>query len=178
VADLGKALVQQVTTLHKLALAVTSELTEEQLSWFPGPDAPCPGWHFWHLARWADILQAGRPGREGRGEQIWLAENLAAKWGHSPESLGPLAAGQGMETDVCLAGKEALLDYGRRAMAAADEAVAHLEASHLGLPSQLRAAGPSTVGEDLVFYVGHSSRHLGMLEALRGALGLKGTATI
>ncbi len=35
----------------------------------------------------------------------------------------------------------------------------------------------TTVAGDLGFHLSHANRHLGMIEALRGVLGIKGTAT-
>ncbi len=36
----------------------------------------------------------------------------------------------------------------------------------------------STIGQDLMFHANHSSRHAGMVEALRGLLGKAGTITV
>ena len=36
----------------------------------------------------------------------------------------------------------------------------------------------STIAQDLMFHANHSSRHVGMMEALRGLLGKDGTITV
>jgi hypothetical protein len=103
------------------------------------PTATPAGWHLWHIARWADVLQASHPNRRfspdvpwDRSRQIWAIDKLASHWGLQAERLGILEVAAGARVPV---------------------------------------------GADLMFHVTHANRHLGMIEALRGVLDLRGTAT-
>jgi len=194
--------VQRIHRVHAYLLDVTQELTGEQLARRLTPTATPAGWHLWHIARWADCLQASHPNRRfssgvawDRSRQIWNADKLASGWGLRPERLGILETGAGMADDdaavIPRVGKEALIDYARRAFHAADDAAVELAAvadadrnsiQEYTIDRQQRevasAAGARVpVVADLTFHLTHANRHLGMIEALRGVLDLRGTAT-
>lgn len=89
-----------------------------------------------------------------------------------------------MEDESTLAmrfpGRDALLGYARDAFAAADEAVATLDAAALDDGCEHfygTQAGATTVAYCVQFHAIHAYRHLGSVEALRGVLGMVGTAT-
>src|SRR5687768_8168034 len=70
--------------IQTLILAITRDLSEEQLSAWAGPHATSIRFHLWHIARWADLVQAGLPAmspeladRLGPGMEIWEREGLA-----------------------------------------------------------------------------------------------------
>ncbi len=192
--EAATALVQRVHMTHGWILKITEELTDEQLSWRliqTGP--PAIGWHLWHISRWADRLQASFHSKPDQG--IWETEDLAVKWGLDPSVLGLLETGVLMDRPAASllpqVGKGALLDYARRTFGAADQALADLEveqfhrrresilAIKISGDSAIEAPGAdTTVAGDLGFHMSHASRHLGMIEVIRGMQGLRGTATI
>jgi hypothetical protein len=156
---------------HEGVLRLVQGLTDEQLLWRPGGHAPSIGFHLWHLARWADYDARSA----GDTPEIWVSQGLAAAWGF-PAELGQAAAGTGLDDDASarlpLPGKAALVDYARAAFAALDQTAERMMTDALGAPE----AGKDAL--DLVFtYATHDNRHLGMIEALCGVLGLQGTAT-
>ena len=109
---------------HGRALSAVEGLSNEQLAWRASTSAPSIGFHIWHMARWADgLLEAVN----GPGSQLWEKERLAVHWGFIPATLGHGETGMGMGDDASahlpLPGKDAILDYVRRAFAAADQAV-------------------------------------------------------
>ena len=194
--------VRRIHLVHGYVLGVTTELTEDQLARRLTPTATPLGWHLWHLSRWADVLHASNPNRAfvpdvpwDPGRQIWRVEKLAARWGLRPERLGILETGAGMADDdaaeIPRVGRDALLDYARRAFGAADDAVVKLatvaqedrgsiqEYTIDREQREVAAASGARVSvvADLVFHLSHANRHLGMIEALRGLLDLRGTAT-
>ncbi len=199
---IGNLVARRIRGTHKMIFAVTEDLTDAQLAQRPGPTAPPIGWHLWHISRWADRLQASfsgeTTGSHDPDSEIWAVEGLAAQWGLNPETLGVLETGGGMDHDdaaaLPLTGKRALLEYTRQAFSEANQAVASLEDHRLqeSRPSilpmlQLSPAGKlaavsereSTVIGDLLFHLAHANRHLGMIEALRGAvLEMHGTASV
>ena len=79
---------------HTRILALAEKLTDEQLHWRPTQDGLSIAFHVWHLARWADHIQATLPGmtselgrRLAPGVQIWEAEGLATQWGFELNSV-------------------------------------------------------------------------------------------
>ena len=159
---------------HRLFLSLVDDLTDEQLTFQANRITPPVAFHLWHLARYADSIQ-DQIGLEGG--MIWQAESLAAQWGFSEESLGIYESGTGMDTQLAgqLAwpGKDVLTDYCRRAFEAADEAVGMLDDEML-----LNAATwGGSVGSALLMNLEHDNRHLGIVECMRGVLGLPGSAT-
>ena len=113
---------------------VVADVTDTQLAWRPSPKMHSIGFLLWHLARWADALQMTIPGmtpelhqRLGDRRQIWEAEGLATQWGWNASRLGYLETGMEMDHDTAthlpLPPKDVLIDYVRRAFAAAEQAV-------------------------------------------------------
>lgn len=166
---------------HERALKLAEDLRQEQLVWRPGPKAPSIGFHLWHMARWADHLQAFL---NNASQQIWEAQGLAQRWGFTQRALGHMDTGMGMDDDASaslpLPGKDALLDYARRAFAAADAAVEQVGVRRFDAPREdprTSWADAPTIGAVIIGNLAHDNRHLGMIEALRGVQGLRGTAT-
>jgi len=179
----------RVRQAHQLTLKLGEDLSEEQLRWSPGPLAPSIAFHVWHTARWADLLQAklremtdALKERLGPGGEIWEAERLAEGWGFDAGALGPGSTGMGMDDDASAAlplpEKERLIDYARRAFAAMDEAVALVGDEDLSESCIDQYGGRTSVGSAVLSHATHVNRHLGMIEALRGVLGVRGTATV
>lgn len=190
---------------HGKIVALTDELTDEQIAKQPSPTAPPIGWHLFHIARWADRLQASFSSQDDEidaptehSNEIWQIEGLSKQWGLDPEILGLLETGAGMSVEnaviVASQGKNTLLEYARRTFFEAEQAVGALHSDALENPRQsiLPQIEVSPTGQpsfsnerevvvinDLIFHISHSSRHLGMIEALRGALfTISGTASV
>ncbi|HEU0073645.1 MAG TPA: DinB family protein [Dehalococcoidia bacterium] len=157
---------------HNQVLTLTDGLRDEQVVWRPGPHAPSIGFHVWHLARWADHDAHRFDG----SPELWVSESLAAAWGF-PGVLGEADSGTGMGDDasemLVLPGKAALLEYARAAFASLDETAERLAAGAMRVPG----TGVADAVEVTITYATHDNRHLGMIEALRGLLGISGTAT-
>ena len=174
-----EAIVFNYQRTHELAIGVVSELSDDQLKWRPNLTAPSIGFHIWHMARWADDLVETI---KGPGSEIWQREGLAESWGLTPGDLGQAETGAGMGDDMSsnlgLPPRDVILDYVRRAFSAADEAVASLSESSFQRPSYSRGhEEEQPIGYIVVRAIAHNNRHLGMMEAIRGLLGMPGTAT-
>jgi hypothetical protein len=168
-------------TRHTLILKVVAGLDEEQIAWRLNRTAPSIAFHVWHVARWADYLQAILA---GTGIEIWEQEGLAARWGFRGADLGFAETGLGMDDDASAAlpfpGKETLLDYARRAFAQADQVAGAIHADEFYRPVHDRHAVEGeelAAGDAVLNWLVHDSRHLGMIECLVGLQGLHGTAT-
>lgn len=153
----------------------------------PGEHAPSIAFHLWHIARWADLFQSRFPtfseglARLGPREQIWESRGLAATWG-MPASMGRNDSGWGLDDDASaslpLPGKDELLGYASSAFAAAEQVFGSLEDEELMTESSnVYDEDPWKVIDHVDWYTGHGARHLGMIEALKGVLGRRGTVT-
>ncbi len=188
-----KSLSGGISWIQNRLIRETNSLTETQFCQQPSPSAPPIGWHVWHVARWADILQASMTDQK----QHWELAGLVVKFGLDPMKLGLLQMGsiqspQEAADIISTMGKEQLLEYARSAFDMTDDALKELALADLYTPREsiLRidwSARPITEGrganvllfDDLKFHMNHSQRHLGMIEALIGVMfNREGTATI
>lgn len=95
--------------------------------------------------------------------------------------MGTDATGMGMDDDVSaelpLPRKSELLDYLRRACTATDEAVAKVDEAQMAELCVDLYGRERNVATVLLSHVTHLSRHLGMMEALRGIHGVRAAPT-
>ena len=171
----------------------TRALTETELGQLPSPKAPPIGWHVWHVARLADMLQASMLDKE----QHWKQTGLVAKFGLDVTNLGLLEMGATQSPEdasgtILALGQEPLIEYAQTVFSMTESAIEELTLEDLYRPCEsiLRidwSASPLTEGKgadvilfnDLQFHMTHAQRHLGMIEALIGAMfEREGTATV
>src|SRR5881409_2790869 len=174
---------------HEAVVRVAEVLSDEQLNERPSAIAPSIAFHVWHAGRWADLLQSRMPAmtvdlgrRLGIGFKIWDSDKLADKWGLGGFDLGGDATGMGMDDDVSAAlplpAKDELLDYARRAFEAANRAVDAADEDQLRESCADFYGRQTSVGAAVLGHLAHLNRHLGMIEALRGLRGMRGSATV
>ncbi|HEY6957411.1 MAG TPA: DinB family protein [Candidatus Limnocylindria bacterium] len=179
------ALAERANRLHDTALKLVARVDEDVLLRRFGPTAPPPGFHLWHMARWADRMQALAsavvPALGPAQQEIWVRERIADGWGVTVP-LGTFDTGMEMGDETAarlvLPGKALLLEYATRAFAAAQRAFA------LTRDEDLERMGTDLYGKEgsvaslLVGHLQHLNRHLGMIEALVGVSGTSGTASV
>jgi hypothetical protein len=165
-------------------LSVLDESTEEQLRWQQGLTSPSIGFHLWHIARWSDRNQALLEqliDNSAQGVEVWTSSGLANAWGLDASSLGRGETGLGMSDDAAselnLPAKAALVDYAQQALGSLDQRVAAVDDGMLDRELSDANGRPSAVASVLLSHLTHASRHLGMIEALRGVQGQRGTAS-
>jgi hypothetical protein len=179
----------RVPRAHASILRVAEKLSEDQVAWRANVHAPSIGFHLWHVARWADRLQARMPKMApgllqelGSAREIWEAEQLARAWGLTPAELGfgdtGMEMGDDMSATMVLPAKTVLMGYAQRAFEAADRAVGAVEDRHFALNCTDLYDRESTIGLVILMHLGHVNRHVGMTEALTGVQGLTGSATV
>ncbi len=158
---------------HDNALAAVEAMDDAQLRWRP-PRSNSVGFNLWHMTRWADRTGSHLDGRA----ELWHAEGLGRAWGF-PSELGGHDTGMQMDEQEAarlpLPARDRLIEYARRAFARLDEALAALDEAELTRPAA--AASHLDTGEWLLAQFRHDSRHLGMIEALKGAQGIRGTVS-
>ena len=174
---------------HRRLLEIVDDLSDAQMAWRHGSQAPSIGFHLWHMARWADRLQATLPAmliaparKPDTAYEIWETDRLAQRWGLQSNALGYGQTGMElsdeMAADLTLPQKPRLVEYTRAAFAAADRTVELLEDHQLEQRGVDIYGQKNSIGYVLLVHLSHASRHLGMIECLRGMLGLRGTATV
>lgn len=170
-------IIDHVLRNHKRALMRIDDLIDEQIAWRPTSKTPSIGFHIWHIARWADLLLEIL---KGPGSQIWDKEGLAERWwGLAASTLGFAESGTSMDDEglarLSLSPKD-IVEYAQRVFAAVDDAVSTLSESDF----RRQYTGPRTedwwrertLGYIIMVHLAHETRHVGMIEGLRGAQGV------
>ena len=188
IASPARQIAARIHEQHALILAITRDLSPDQLAWQPTPHAPAIRFHLWHIARWADLVAANVPAMSpalaaqvGPMEEIWRQEGLATAWGLSDHDLGFLATGMSLPDEAAMAlplpAKGILLDYAARSFAAAERVAAAVDDALFVTPGRDLLGRDASIGAALLNHLLHVGRHLGMIEAARGYQHLRGTAT-
>jgi uncharacterized damage-inducible protein DinB len=172
---------------HKRALKVVSDLTSRQFSKTIHPSVHSIAWQLWHMARWedrfAEILLEKLPElqhQHGPPRQLWNSESIGERWGLPVTHMGFRDTGTKMADEAAeqlrLPKKPEIVDYAQRAFAFADEVAGSLtdELLLMELPGD---PDHDSVAQNLMHWLDHINRHLGMMEAMKGQLGVAGTVT-
>jgi len=176
--DLFDQLKGEIQETNLLIVRAVDDLNDEQVAWQPGGTAPSIGFHLWHSARWADSDREAITGQS----QIWRKDGYAERWGLASASLlGEADTGTGLSDDqsaaIILPGKHELVSYVEASLAGLETMLDRLPPEQL-VSLTAPADGQQTSVQGLLFTIlTHINRHLGMIEALKGLQGLKGTAT-
>lgn len=190
----------RVYFVHDWLIRAGKVVSADQFGHIFSEEAPPIGWHLWHMARFADRLQAklATVTTGSEAAEIWYRDNISTQWGILASELGVFESGMGQshqqaQATIVQVGQTAVIDYAQVAFEACDAAVAQLsdtdfDKSFYGLfdyaydanSGEVWASEPreSVVAQDLIFHATHGSRHMGMMEALRGLLGTAGTLSV
>ncbi len=182
-----RLLTKNYAIAHERILKVAEDLSEEQFGRRLSPAVHSIAWQVWHIARWddrfAEILLEKLPElaeTHGPPRQVWNVESLGEAWDLPVGAMGRRDTGTLMEDDaadqVTLPGKVQVLDYARRVFTFVDEVASSLTDDVLFVPTP-EDPDQDTFGQNLMYWLDHANRHLGMIEAMKGLQGLKGTAT-
>ena len=174
--------------IHKVVLNLADDLNDEQLNWKPEGYSTSIGFHLWHLARESDYLKAAILYHNpqfipefGDGRQIWENESLAQKWGF-PEDLHQ-TVGTGLSDEVAatlpIPHKDELLGYLRSSYEAIECFIEQLDTkypSFENVDEELKKK-IEMARLNLLVFLSHDCRHLGMMECLKGLQTGFGSAT-
>ena len=64
------------------------DLTIEELSWQPDPEANSIGVTVWHISRWLDLLKVRVLDSLPPEDELWHTRGWAARTGYDPRGLG------------------------------------------------------------------------------------------
>ena len=185
--SLTRLLVWNYALAHERTLKLVEDLTDEQFATPLHPSVHSIGWQLWHIARWddrfAEILLENLPAlarEHGGARQVWKGESIGERWGFPVGTLGLRDTGTDMKDEdadqLRLPAKSEVVDYARRAFAFADKVTGSLT-DELILMESPRDPDHESVGQNAMYWIDHVNRHLGMMEAMKGQLGLTGSAT-
>jgi hypothetical protein len=174
--------------IHKVVLQFAESLEDEQLHWKPEGYSTSIGFHLWHLARESDYLKAAilehypQIGNDfGDGKEIWARDNLAQKWGF-PAGLHK-TVGTGLSDEVAanlpIPQKDELLDYLRCSYEAIEGFIELFDERYPtfdGLDDEM-GKKIQNIRLNLLVFLSHDCRHLGMMECLMGLQTGFGSAT-
>jgi hypothetical protein len=174
--------------IHKVILNLAYELNDEQIRWKPEGYSTSIGFHLWHLARESDYLKAALLNHNpqfvpefGDGIEIWQKEPLAQKWGF-PEGLHD-TVGTGLSDEAAsnlpIPKKDELIGYLRNSF---DAIECFTEALDSKYPNFARVDDElqkkiENIRLNLLVFLSHDCRHLGMMECLKGLQTGFGSAT-
>lgn len=174
--------------IHRVVLEFARELDEDQLRWRPRGYSTSIGFHLWHLARESDFLKAiilertPQLGTDfGEPVEIWAKDNLAQKWGFPTDLTATVGTGLSDELAATLPipPKDELIDYLKRSYAAIEGFIQLLDERYStfdGLDEELTRK-LQNIRLNLLVFLSHDCRHLGMMECLKGLQTGFGSAT-
>jgi hypothetical protein len=174
--------------IHKVILDFADELTDEQLNWKPDGYSTSVGFHLWHLARESDYLKSALlqyyPGLEldiSDAGEIWTNENLAQKWGFPVEAHETVGTGLSDEvaSTLPIPQKAELMLYLRKSYETLEQFIELLDTKYPileDLDDELTKK-VQKVRLNLMVFLTHDCRHLGVMECLKGLQTGFGSAT-
>src|ERR1700730_13391652 len=180
--SLGQTLLRFYKLTHERLLKAADELSPAQFTWSAGPSLHSVAWQLWHAARWDDVLASyfHRSLAHDPRKQVWERESLADRWSFAPDSMGRRDTGTEMSDEAAeeirFPSQKEVIDYARLAFAYADEAIKLIPEDLLLATAKADPDG-DTNADNVLIYLEHLSRHLGMIESIRGLQGMVGSST-
>ncbi len=178
----GESLLRSYRVAHERLLTAAEGLSSEQFAWSAGPSLHSVAWQLWHAARWDDVFASYLHrvfGRDPR-TQVWERESLADRWSLTPGSLGRRDTGTEMSDEMAeqvrFPDQNEVVGYARLAFAYTEEAITFTPADRL-LAVEKDDPDNDSLLDNVLIYAEHLSRHLGMIEAIRGLQGSAGSPT-
>jgi DinB superfamily len=152
----------------------------------PSSSAPSVAFHTWHIGRWVDrnlTSVSAWLGDDPATPEVWIAEGLAERWGLAGMALGDFGeTGAGLDdaasASLALPDRDEILRYVGGTFREFERVLARIDDDTLERRVVDLYGDESTIGDVLLNHLSHADRHLGMIEALRGVLGERGTATV
>ena len=180
--SLSDALVRSFRLAHERLLKIAEELSPKQFAWSGGQSLHSVAWQLWHAARWDDVFASyfhKALGHDPR-TQVWERESLADRWLLPSGSMGRRDTGTDLSDEeaetIRFPDQEEVVRYARLAFAYADEAIELMPDDQLMAVPKVDPTGDTKL-DNVLIYLEHLSRHLGMIESIRGLQGSVGSST-
>jgi len=174
--------------IHKVVLDFANELDDHQMNWKPERYSTSIGFHLWHLARESDYLKAAIMkhfpdlGLDIADDgEIWVRENLAIRWGFPLEAKETVGTGLSDEVaaNLPIPAKDELVDYLKNSYETIEQFIELLDSMYPNFESlddELQKK-IERIRMNLLVFLTHDCRHLGMMECLKGLQTGFGSAT-
>ena len=174
--------------IHKVIIEFAESLDEVQLHWKPKGYSTSIGFHLWHLARETDFLKVvilertTQLGKDfGEAKEIWAKESLAHRWGFPTELNATVGTGLSDEvaSTLPIPPKDELMDYLRCSYEALEKFVELLDERYPNFDNVDENLNKKlqNIRLNLLTFLSHDCRHLGMMECLKGLQTGFGSAT-
>jgi hypothetical protein len=154
-------------------LKAAEELSPEEFAWSAGPGLHSVAWQLWHAARWDDVFASyfHRAVAQEPRQQVWERESLPDRWSLAAGSLGRRDTGTELSDEAAeeirFPAQEEVVGYAKLAFAYADEAIKLISDDQLLALPKVEPDGDTKL-DNVFIYLEHLSRHLGMIESIRG----------
>lgn len=172
--SLSRLAFRQLRNAQRAILQAVEDLDEAQFAWRPDRGPQSIAWHVWHTARWDDHMCR----RLGELEELWAAQALRERWGWPAElELGEESAGTGLAEEAAegleFPPKADVVAYAGAVFERSQKLVSGLSDELLAEPWE--EGGRATKADAVLGFAGHDFEHSGMIAALKGLQGLRGT---
>lgn len=167
---------------HQRLLTAAEEPSPAQFLSSAGPSLHSVAWQLWHAARWDDVLASyfHRALAQDPRTQVWERESLADRWSLASGSMGRRDTGTEMSDQAAeemrFPGQKEVVGYARQAFAYAEEGIELIPDALLLAVAKDDPDGDTQL-DNVLIYLEHLSRHLGMIESIKGLQGLVGSST-
>jgi hypothetical protein len=180
--SLSETLLRSFRLAHERLLTAADAMPPEQFTWGAGPSLHSVAWQLWHAARWDDVFAAYFHKALGQDPrvQVWEREALADRWSMASGSMGRRDTGTEMADEAAEAmrfpDQKEVVGYARLAFAFAEEAITLVSDDQLLAAAKVDPDGDTKL-DNVLIYLEHLSRHLGIIEAIRGLQYSVGSST-
>ena len=179
---------RRLARANELLLEIVTGLYDEQASRWTSPTAPSAKWHLWHVARWSDIVQSallplanGESDLSNKGAQLWDALGIPDEWSLTISVPGKLGAGSGLSNEEAaslgLPNMIQVVGYARSCFELCEMRFSQIDEGLFESDFYDWDGVRMQVGDAMFGHISHINRHLGMIEAIKGVLGLDGSVT-
>ena len=171
--SLSESLLRSYKVAHARLLTAAEGLSPEQFAMSAGPSLHSVAWQLWHAARWDDVFASylHRAFARDPRTQAWDRESLADRWSLTSGSLGRRDTGTEMSDEAAEAMRfpvqTDVIGYAKLAFAYAEEAITLITDEQLLAVPKVEPDGDTKL-DNVLIYLEHLSRHLGMIESIRG----------
>ena len=171
--SLGETLLRSYKLAHERLLKAAEDLPPEEFAWSAGPSLHSVAWQLWHAARWDDVFASyfHRALAMDPRSQVWERESLAAQWSLAPGSMGRRDTGTEMSDEAAeemrFPVQNEVVGYAKLAFGYAEEAITLIPDDELLTLAKDDPDGDTKL-DNVLIYLEHLSRHLGMIESIRG----------